>query len=74
LSPFVVNVVESEVEYGQSLSEKENIQITETKERRYSLYYFSENQQDIGPPSLRFYFVRDRVWSVSVRERKDAND
>jgi hypothetical protein len=50
------------------------MQTTQTKEKRYWLYYFSMHQLDTRSHHPRFHSLRGWVWSVSVWVRKDAND
>ncbi len=59
LGPFLTDFIACEIECDQCLCRKENVQTTETKEKRYSPYSFREHQLDIGPHSRRFDCKRD---------------
>jgi hypothetical protein len=70
LSPIVVNVVESEVERGQSLCEKKKMQTTDTRKKILTVLFFRASARYWIPLSAILLHTRSSVVSVCMRKKR----
>jgi hypothetical protein len=73
MSTFFSDCVPSKLKCCQCLYEKGTMQTWEKRMESYSPCYFAKHRIGSEHLYLRFYSMKDWVWSVSVWERKDEN-